>query len=122
MVLLFKALVRPKLKYANSVWCPYNKFIIKHIEQVQRHYTKRITGTKGMTYYERLVYLKLPSLEYRRVRGDLIETYKIKNGLYDPITTSTLFDLPYNKNTRNNNSKIFKKRAKHTKNISQIGL
>ena len=112
MVLLFKALVRPKLEYANSVWCPYNKFIIKHIEQVQRHYTKRITGTKGMTYYERLVYLKLPSLEYRRVRGDLIETYKIKTGLYDPITTSTLFDLPYNKNTRNNSSKIFKKRAK----------
>ena len=34
--------------------------------------------------------LKLPSLEYRRLRGDLLETYKILNGTYDPLTTNNL--------------------------------
>ena len=32
------------------------------------------------TYEERLYYLRLPTLEERRVRGDLIETYKIFTG------------------------------------------
>ena len=33
-----------------------------------------------MTYEERLRYLDLHTLVYRRSRGDMIETYKIVNG------------------------------------------
>jgi hypothetical protein len=32
---------------------------------------------KDLTYEERLRKLKLPSLRYRRLRGDMIETFKI---------------------------------------------
>ena len=28
-ILLYKAMVRPHLEYANSVWCPYKKGILK---------------------------------------------------------------------------------------------
>jgi hypothetical protein len=35
---------------------------------------------KNLNYEERLRKLKLPTLEYRRVRGDMIETYKIIKG------------------------------------------
>ena len=34
---------------------------------------------RHMAYEDRLKVLKIPSLSYRRVRGDLIEVYKIIN-------------------------------------------
>ena len=37
----------------------------------------------NLTYEERLRYLDLPTLVYRRSRGDMIKTYKIVNGKYD---------------------------------------
>ena len=67
--------------------------IIYRIEGVLRRFTKKIAGTKNMTYEERLKWLKFPSLEYRRVRGDLIEVYKMVHGFYDSNTTATLFNL-----------------------------
>ena len=36
-----------------------------------------------MSYEERLQKLKLPTLRYRRLRGDMIETYKLMTGKYD---------------------------------------
>jgi len=43
--------------------------------------TKRIPGLKDLTYCQRLTRLKLDSLELRRVRLDLIFTYKLVFGL-----------------------------------------
>ena len=42
-----------------------------------------VPGLQNMEYGDRLKKLKLPSLEYRRARGDMIEVYKILNGYYD---------------------------------------
>ena len=39
-VLLYKAMVRPHLEYANSVWCPHKKGDIEIIEKVQKSATK----------------------------------------------------------------------------------
>jgi hypothetical protein len=52
------------------------------VENVQRRATRIIPGLKGKSYEERLKIMKLPSLSYRRLRGDLIEVYKYTHGLY----------------------------------------
>ena len=39
-----------------------------------------------MDYISRLAWLKLPTLKYRRFRGDMLELYKILNNLYDSKT------------------------------------
>ena len=80
---LYKALVRPHLEYANPVWSPSLKKNIIAIENVQRRATKSIASLRDMSYEERLQTLKLPTLVYRRLRGDMIETYKITSGKYD---------------------------------------
>ena len=66
-----------------------------------------------MTYEERLKFLNIPSLEFRRLRGDLIETFKLCNGLYDPVTTSSLFDMCSFSKTRSNGLKINKTNTEH---------
>jgi len=43
-----------------------------------------------MNYSDRLKAFKLPTLHYRRIRGDMIETYKILTGKYDVETAPSL--------------------------------
>ena len=109
MIPLFKSLVRPVVEYANIVWSPFLRKDIRSIENVQRHYTKRIKGMRDLPYHERLFRLKLPSLQYRRLRGDLIETYKLLNNFYDPVTSNLLELMPDSSSTRNHNFKLKKK-------------
>ena len=68
-LMLYKALMRPHLEYANSIWNPYKKKHITAIENVQRRATKLIPGFKDITDEERLKILKLPTLTYRRKRA-----------------------------------------------------
>ena len=48
---------------------------------------------KDMSYVERLMELKLPSLKLRRLRGDPIETFKILQSIYDKRVTGGMFEL-----------------------------
>ena len=52
-------------------------FLVPLFEAVQRRLTPLIPGMKGRSYKERLYRLGLYPLEFRRMRGDLIETCKI---------------------------------------------
>ena len=81
LVPLFKAVIRPILEYANVIWSPHKRKHIDKLEQIQRTFTKCIIGLKDLDYEKRLEILRLPSLEFRRIRGDLIETYKITHNL-----------------------------------------
>ena len=111
MVPLFKALIRPHLEYANPVWSPYKAKYIKQIEQIQRDFTRHVYGMKNLEYAQRLRCLKLPSLQYRRFRGDLIEVFKLTHDLYDPQTTKSLLTSAIFPFTRCHNYKLHKLRT-----------
>ena len=74
---------RSQLDYASVIWNPYKERYNEQIEKVQRRATKTLPNLKHLSYVERLKKLKLPCLKYRRIRGDLIEVYKIITGSYD---------------------------------------
>ena len=76
MKLLFVSLVRPLLEFANVAWSPKHQKDIDLIEQVQRRATRLVPSLKHLSYEQRLEEMKLPSLCFRRKRGDLIEVYK----------------------------------------------
>ena len=84
LIQFYKAFVRPHLEYAVQVWAPTarhgNWGIIMEIEDCQRQFTM-ITEDMGLlSYRQKLQRLRLTTLLERRMRGDLIETFKIING------------------------------------------
>ena len=85
---------------------------ITALENVQRRATKLLPGYKELDYKERLKRLNLPTLAYRRLRGDMIEMYTIFTGKYDSTVTSNCITLRENDSiTRGHNlKKIIKER------------
>ena len=83
---------------------------IDRLEKVQRRATKMIEGLEGYGYLDRLRILDLTTLETRFVRADLIEVYKIFNGLnsLDPPRRYFVRDVGV---TRRHSFKLFKKRV-----------
>jgi len=75
--LLYKAMVRSQLEYANSVWNPHRKEDIITTEKVQMRATKLVESIKHSSCEDRLKKLGISTLKYRRLRGDLIEVFKI---------------------------------------------
>ena len=82
MKLLFTNVVRPHLEYGNVVWHPFLKHDIDLIEGVQHRATRMVPGLAKLPYEDRLRKMDLPSLAYRRNRGDAIEVYKYLHGIY----------------------------------------
>jgi hypothetical protein len=83
LIRAFIVYVRPTLEYASCVWSPYRITDINRIESVQRKFTKRLPGFALLNYKERLLQLKMETLESRRLRQDLLLAYKILFGLVD---------------------------------------
>ena len=73
-----------------------------------------VPALKNLSYPERLRKLKLPSLSYRRLRGDMITTFKITNGLLD-LEPGIFFSLPPHQNTRGHSKKLAKEKARTEK-------
>ena len=69
---------------------------------------------KDLSYPERLRYLKLPTLAYRRVRGDMIQVYKIMHGLVGIKKESVFTMVETERGTRGNIFKIQKQHARLT--------
>ena len=69
------------MDYGDSIWYPRFKGDAKAIEKVQKRATKMIYAIRNHSYTDRLKALNLPSLEYRRRRGDMIQVFKIVHGL-----------------------------------------
>jgi len=87
LLLFYKAMIRSHFKYAVSVWNPHHQSLTEKLEKVQKLATKLVINVKKLHYEERLRRLKIPTLKYRRIRGDMIELYKIFTGKYDNNTT-----------------------------------
>ena len=69
-------------------------------------FTKRTTGMNNLNYEQRLMVLKLPSLEHRRAWGDMTETFKIIHGFYDVEIVFSLFKLNESAGTRGHPFKL----------------
>ena len=100
---LFKAMVHPHLEYAQSVWSPFRKKDIVTIENVQRR------SLEGLSYKEGVKKLDLPTLVYRRIRGDMIGVYKMLNGRYD---RDAEMQLPVNDNNTRERQKKLRNKVK----------
>ena len=67
---------------------------------------------RNLDYKNRLIALKLPTLVYRRFRGDMIECYKLVHGHYD--TAHPLLNINHSTSClRGHPLKLIKNRAIH---------
>ena len=108
-----------------QAWSPNKRKYIDLIEGVQRRatrlvpefrqifYDKNLKLWRRMTYEERLAELKLPKLEDRRIRGDMIETYKLITGKED-VNANNFFSMATVRSARNNTHEM-KIRKKHSR-------
>ena len=111
-LILYKTYVRPHLEYCIQAWSPYLVRDIDCLEQVQRVATRSVRGLKGCTYEERLKRLGLLSLKKRRLRGDLIEVFKMITGR-ERIDCSRFFQsAPTQHQLRGHTMKLYKPRAR----------
>ena len=85
--------------------CPYYQKDIDKLERVQRRVTKMIPSLRNKSYEERLSVLNLFPLSQRRIRGDLIQVFKIIKGI-DNMDCSKYFKIDSSNYTRGNGCKI----------------
>ena len=118
MLQLYKSLVRPFLDYCIQAWRPHLHKDIDVLERVQRRATRMVEECRGLEYVRRLEALKLTTLETRRVRADLIETFKIVKGMEGVCESDFFVRSDQNMGggvgrdivTRGNSCKLYKKR------------
>jgi hypothetical protein len=87
---IYIAFVRPHLEYGEAVWSPHLVRNIVKLENVQIRATKLVDGLSNLTFPERLKRLDLPTLVFRRRRGDVIEMFKYFHS-YDKATLAPSF-------------------------------
>ena len=109
---LYSSLVRPHLEYCVQFWSPSLRKDISRIERVQRRATKMIPRLRNKSYEDRLATLNLYSLSKRRIRGDLIETFKICKG-HENVNPDKYFDFTADDRSRGHQYKIRPKRFYH---------
>ena len=102
---LYKSIVRPHLEYAVQFWYPYYQKDIAMLERVQHRATKQIPNLQNKSYEERIRILGLTTLKTRRLRGQLIQAFKIIKQ-FDNVNPEYFFKLDTNERTRGNDLKL----------------
>ena len=67
----------------NVIWGPHYTLDKRKVEKVQWRATRLLPHLHHKSYAERLTLLSLPSLQYRRLRGNLIFLYKVLNNYFN---------------------------------------
>ena len=108
--------MRSHLENSVQVWSPHLLGDIDRLEKVQRRATKSVRGLRDYSYEERLKMLKLHSLSKRRLRGDLIEVFKMVRGL-SGLKFDDFFQYAEQGSTRGHRFKLFKMRSNFNKRL-----
>ena len=108
---LYNALVRPHLEYAVQFWSPRHECDIERLEKVQKRATKLIPAIRHRGYDRRRQALNLFTLKQRRLRGQLIETFKILKG-HSSVDSNSLFSRNENP-TRRHPWQVYPQRANY---------
>jgi ribonucleases P/MRP protein subunit RPP40 len=95
---LYKSHVRSHLEFSVPAWSPWTEADKLVLENVQKRAVRMVSGLSG-SYEENLKDLNLQSLEDRRLRYDMIQTYKIIKEI-DAVQPSTWFNLAGDNPTR----------------------
>ena len=101
---LYRALVRPLLEYGAQFWSPIRRIDVVRLEKVLAPATKLVPSIRHKGYQRRLADLELFTLEQRRLRGLLIETFKILRG-FSGLDPASVFELSVNR-TQNHGYKV----------------
>jgi hypothetical protein len=89
---LYKQYVRPHLEFAVQVWSPWSNHDVNLLENVQKRAVRMVSGLISTTYEGRLSELNLMSLEKRRLKYDMVQTFKIIRG-FDKVDYRVWFTL-----------------------------
>ena len=108
---LYKSFIQRIVECSATIWGPY--YVLDHqqlIERIQRRAMKLIHGLHDQTYVDRHAGLHLPSLQYRRLRGDLILLYRMYHNNLG-INFTDYFTTLHVTFTRGHSCKLFKPHA-----------
>ena len=85
----YKVYVRPHLEYAVASWSPW---LVGDREKVWRRAVGMVSNLRGRSYEDRMAEVGMTSLLDKRVRGEMIATYRIMTGK-DKVDPRTFFDM-----------------------------
>ena len=87
---LFTTLVLPRLDYCSQLITPHRLQEWKQMEAIQRTLTSRISELRELNYWQRLVELKLYSIQRRHERYSIIYVYKVLEELVPNFTANKI--------------------------------
>ncbi|KER34093.1 hypothetical protein T265_00265 [Opisthorchis viverrini] len=102
---LYPTMIRPILEYGAPAFSPLTKDEARKLERVQHLVTKMVPSLRSLSYSERCRKLKLFTLEYRRLRIDLIYVFRVLCLNHFP-QLMFLFDIPTTNITRGHRFKL----------------